>query len=651
MRLKLTTWDSSHNINDVTNYEAGLTPEVVMPSAMATFIDLGQGDPILAGKTLDGGYLTFYILLRGSLETQRDTINGWFRANDFTFRKLVAQDLDNANKEWYVEGYPVTPPILSAESASKYTVTLALKQPYWIESSQQTDTWSITAGTETQPITSVGNMPALPLFEITAIQAKSSNGIAYKTFYAIHTSGYGATKIPVDITGGGLDTAALTTAKMRADGFDVGVNINGVYVDRWFGEGLHAFDTIDTTIWANMSFKPAPTMTLSVALDGITTPATLKVAYTDAAITLPQNSTVQIGTELITYSSYTVDAATKIITFVPTLRAAKGSSIAAHSIAAAVYWIENEVWLTYGNASATAPVINDANKPILDLAISDNSTWKYLLFGDAAGLRSGAPVLQKTGINPNAYGFTGNEDTNVSPYTDAGIKLSSKVGNFSLIDDDSRTRIEWMFNHPGGISNFAAAGKAYQVGTRWPSYAITNRGFLIGNLPSSIYYVIPAPSIAAVWQAITSINVAISNNSKNVYFASTGGQGSTLPMPYSMVQLTEVTLTNYAPPTVTPMGVEQANYKLSGSLLNDTTDESIIFNDLITKTSNKITIDCENQEVYSADGKRLRGMIQFGGAKRDEWMTLVAGANSLVFTDTGTVEVTIVTKWRGRNTI
>lgn len=76
-----------------------------------------------------------------------------------------------------------------------------------------------------------------------------------------------------------------------------------------------------------------------------------------------------------------------------------------------------------------------------------------------------------------------------------------------------------------------------------------------------------------------------------------------------------------------------------------------MFNDLITKTSNTITIDCDEQEIYSADGKRIRGMIKFEGTKRDEWVTLASGANSIVFTDTGTVEVTIVTTWRARNTI
>jgi len=645
MRLRLYSWDG-HQIDDTTNYNAVIEPGNAMPAATATFIDLGQGDPILAGKVLDGGYFTFVIVLRGNVETQRDELNKWFRTNDFTFRQLLAYDLDSGNKDWYLEGYPVTAPMISEGSTAKYSITLALKQPYWIEADENTDTWSVTADTETQTITAVGNIPALPKFEITAVQAKASNDLKYKTFYAIHTSGWGAQKIPIDITGGGLDTATLTTAKMRADGYDVGININGVYVDRWFGVGAHAFDTAATTIWVNMNFTPAPSMTLSVTLpNNDTVPATLKAAYTSASISLPQNSTLQIETELITYSSYTVDTATKIITFVPTLRAAKGSSYAGHSAGVAVYWIENEVWLTYGNSSATVPSINDTVKPILDLENSVNGSWKYLLFGSSTGLRSGVP--KKGGNSTDADNFyTGSHGASADPFTEVGLKLASLLRMGHVVINSAG--IFWNFNHSGGISNFAANGDKYRSGANFPSSTL-----VLNSVPNgTIYDTITSPTLAATWEPVT-VNEACADNPANVYLFMAGGIGTTLPIPYALIELQDVTLTIYAPPTITAMGVEQANYKFTGSLVNDTStgDESILFNNLLTKTAVKLTIDCDTQEIYSADGKRLRGMIQFGGPKRDEWMSLLPGANSIIFTDVGTVEVTIVTKWRGRNTI
>ena len=649
MRMSLQFWDDTTGLDlNGTDFEA--TEKIGAGNGMAPaqedFIDLGESDPYPGGKTLSGSFYTFQVRLKGSgdaaIEVQRDLLNKWFRPNDFTFRKLVGYDVDNSNKDWYLLGRTVTPPTLEEGSVKNlYNITIALQVPYWIEYDLNTDNWTVDSDTETKTMTSVGNMPALPTFEITPVQAKASNDLKYKTFYAIHTSGWGGTKIPIDITDGGLDTASLTTAKMRADGYDVGVSVNGVYVDRWFGE----FDTASTKIWINLNFKPVPAMTLNVALAGSGVPATLKVEYVSGSITLAQNSTLQIGSELITYSSYTVNAANKIITFVPTLRKAKGSSIASHSVGDAVYWIENEIWLTYGNSSAPAPVINDANKPTIDLDDSTNDSWVSYEYGNFTNIRSVTPGFYGAFSELYTHAYTGDHGANADPFTELGLYLSSTPsGNIIL---NNIKRIAWILSHPGGISHFAANGESYRSGENFPDVYLSNKA------PGSVgdtYVIVPPPASAATWDTF-SISETLADNPKRVFFIMWGALGTTLPAPYAMAELDDLTLTVYDPPTISAMGVEQANYKLTGSLVNDTTDAEILFNDLITKTGNTITIDCAEQEVYSEDGKRLRGMIKFGGPKRDDWMTFVSGANSIVFTDVGTVELDIVTKWRGRNTI
>lgn len=634
MRLELYTWDS-HAINDVTNYQAVIQPGNAMPSATATFIDLGRGNPILAGKILDGGYFTFKIILRGNIETQRDELNKWFRPNDFTLRKLVALDKDNGDKDWYLEGYPVTPP-LAGEKISEYSITLALSSPYWIENDLNTNTWSITADTETEVMTNVGNVAALPKITLTAINAKGSNLIGYKTFYAIHTSGYGGT-FPIDITAASLDTDAMITAgNLLASGDDLSVIINGAPAYRWFGGG--GIDSATTGVWTHMTFTPAPVMTLATTLDNSTTPATITANYTsNYAIMIKPYSTIQIGSELITFSSYGYNPSLKMITFDVLQRGAKGSTKAAHAIGDAVYWIENEVWLSYGNPDATPPVIDDNQKPTFNLTTSTNTNWDYSIFGTSGLAQTAAPYQSGSGIyyNTTRMSKTG------TLYEVIGIRIDSSVKAGGVISAD---KPHWIFSHPGGFSHIDADGETFRSGSLFGTCTIDANGITYYTVPITI------PALPNVWEGFT-VDEDLAENPTQLRFSHTGALGTTLPSPYALAELDNVSLTIYNPPTITPIGIEQVNYNFNGTIKNNATGDIINLNNLLTKTGETITIDCETKEIYSTDGQRLRAFISLSGTVRDEWFTLESGANSIVFTDVGTAQVTQVTTWRGRNTI
>jgi hypothetical protein len=569
-------------------------------------------------------------------------LNGWFSPADFTPHKLVALDKDNSDKDWYLEGYPVTPPMIS-EGNAKYSVTLALTTPYWVENDLNTDTWNITGDTATKSITAVGNVPALPTFTITPNSAKDSGaGYELKTFKAIHTSGWGMQSLPVDITGGGWDTATIVGAgNMLASGNDVRVSVNGVEVDRWVGGG--GWNNAATKIWVNMNFSVQPTLALATTLNNSTLPATINVTYTDAEITIPQNSTFQIGTELFTYSSYIVNASTKTIAFTMLERGAKGSTKAAHTIADATYWIENEVWILYNNSAATARANYAPKEPAIDLVNSTNASFIYTTFGlgYAKGLAPMTPVRIGLIHYLNNYVSKNSSGAPSDPPDVIGVG-NAITGQYG----DGRNNpapfvyVAWAFYHAGIISNFAATGEKYS-GSTVPAWPL---GIGVSNGPV-ILYNIPAPSTISTWEAV---NIDIANTTQNVYFYTWGEQ---VPQPCALAELDTVTLTVGDPPTVTAIGAGQVNYTIGGSLKNNTTAETVVFNGVVTKTTLALTIDCENQEVYNADGRRVRGMLSFNGEKRDEWMTLQAGANTLAWSDTGTNDVTIVTTWRGRNTI
>jgi len=394
MRMNITTWGATA-INDGTNYKATIPIGIGNGMAAATpnFIDMGQGDPVLGGKTLAGTLFTFQVQLKGATdatrEGQRDALASLFLPNDFTLQKLYATDEDDSDRVWYLEGFPVSPPMLAENALDLYNITLALSSPYWIESSLNTDTWVITASTETQVLTNVGNIAALPKFQITANGIKSIGTDDYKFFCGVHTTGWATggnyPSIPLDITPSGLNTAALVTAgRLLASGDDLKVTVNGTVRKRWFGGG--GINTTTTHIWTHISFSASPTMLLNDTMDNSTTPATLTVGYSDASVILPGNSCIQIGNEFITYATATVDTASKTITFASLVRGAKGSSKAAHSIGASVYWIENDIWVSYNNPSATPPdPTGQANfEPAIDLANSTNSSWIYDKFQKTA---------------------------------------------------------------------------------------------------------------------------------------------------------------------------------------------------------------------------------------------------------------------------
>ena len=79
MQIRITEWDG-HSLQD-SSFEAQVAIGAGngMAPATATFIDMGQGDPVLGGKTLSGSSFTFRIQLKGAtdsaLEDQRDLLS------------------------------------------------------------------------------------------------------------------------------------------------------------------------------------------------------------------------------------------------------------------------------------------------------------------------------------------------------------------------------------------------------------------------------------------------------------------------------------------------------------------------------------------------------------------------------------------------
>lgn len=646
MRMSLLTW-GEFNINDGVNYKA-TTPVGVgngMASAIPNYIDMGQGDPVLGGKTLSGTMYTFQVQLLGDTdvlrEAQRDSLVSQFLPNDREIKKLYAADADNEDKQWYLEGSAISQPILAENSLDLYNITIALNVPYWIEADENEVAWNIFSSTDTQEVENVGNVAALPIFELVANAGKSSIE-TFKLFVGVEASPFWGGSIPIDLTPEGLNTQSLITAgKMLSSGDDLRVVIDGVSRRRWLGgDGIN---TENTHVWTYVQVSICPTMTLATALDGSTTPATIVCSFSPTAtsISIPTNKTIRIGSELISYGAVTIDTAQGLITFSNPVRNAKGSQIAAHLAGSAVALIPLDIWIIFGDPAILAPVPSEDTEPNIDLGLSTNEEWIYTTFYKASGAQgfTFAPIFAFPGI------YYGTEHNGGLLTSTAGFDVPTEVVGVAA----QRTMKPTIsFRHTGSISHVEIAGEKYRTGQTFANVTLSISGGT-GN-PRIILHTEPSPDDAETWEPVN-ISVPCPTVSEIRLTVDGSVLGTTLPTPVALVELTDVSLTVAHPPVVFLPSEEQVSYEYDGYIHNNRNDHQIILRKLITKTEEVITIDCVDLEAYSEDGKRIRGMLDFAGTVRDDWMTLLPGVNELEFWDVDTTDVTITVRWRARNTI
>jgi hypothetical protein len=486
----------------------------------------------------------------------------------------------------------------------------------WRAVNASTDTWNITASGQTRTITNAGTDDAFPVFRIRPTSAKTG-GYGYRRWCpVVWRSANAAQQYPVIFT---LDTAALISAgKMRSDGNDLRVLVDGTETPRW----LHGLNTTSTKIAVNLNFSAAPTLTLRVAIPSSGSIASIEV--NEDISRAAEAGTLLIDSEAFTYTGRVI--AEKRFTGIT--RAAKGTAMAAHAVGTPVYWIQRDVWIVYGNPAALAPVQDDRLRPCFDLAQSTNTSWVYADFGDADEMRA-ARWFRWGAVTLSGRGgvYTATERTLASPYAVAGAWLSELQGN----------AYGWGLINPCGIVNVAwANGKRRRAGT---GFVVHCRHWRRGASWWSDHYSLPPPSSVNVWETWSysgppfpvSDVIAIA-----AYFHPQDAEAGDAT----------VTLNSSETPLVT-VNAEQGGYTLLATLTNTTTNER--FTVVFTMALNtEIEIDCDNRTIrYLADNSRQLQALTVGPGQR-HWMRLAPGNNTLRFDDAGTNGVTVTTTWRPR---
>jgi hypothetical protein len=267
-----------------------------------------------------------------------------------------------------------------------------------------------------------------PEFRFTPRTAKTS-GFTYRQWQAVKWPvERSATDYPVMLGAFNL------TGKAQGDGDDIRVYVDGEEVDRWLGGTLVSA----IKVWFNLDFEADISLTLAEAIAA--TGDIDYIQFNEDISALPVESIIYIDSEAFCYTDK--NNRTKKVSGIS--RATRGTSEAAHTASTAAYWLQHDVFIYYGDASLSAPTVDNDYKPAFDLDNSTNSSWIYTEFGEDDGLR--VAQWQRIVTNETPSWYDADHGGNADPWEELGILCNYAVGV-------SHKGGRYMLHCPCGISN------------------------------------------------------------------------------------------------------------------------------------------------------------------------------------------------------
>jgi len=654
--MRITEWDG-HAFGS--NYTVGLQAggAISLPSVEAIAVKRMGRWPLFGALDRQARTLYLGITIDATpLSTYRDYLMRWFDPEDEEPKQLVATDDDGTSNERYVEAVCLGLfPKSDGEkvTSSMYIAVLSVSGDVrWRSTSNEEATdWNITSTGQTKVVSNTGKDDAFPILTITPTTGKTG-GFGYKRWVPIHwKASVGYTNYPYDTTNGGLNTAALVTGgKAQADGDDFRVYVNGVQKDRWFGASTAAFNTTVTKVWVNLTFQADVPMTLKTAIASSGDLTSIDV--NESISSMPASGIVIIDSEAFTYTSKN-DGDKK---FTGITRAAKGTSMAAHTASTSVIWIQHDVWWFYDNSSLTAPTQDDDYKPAFDLDTSTNTSWDYNNFGEHDGQdelpRSGRwSYVETADPYDRVYPYYGNQYTQVNGPGMSGNPDGEhgEIGIFAIVSGSGVVGRHQLY-HPAGITaaNFQNGEKRATDGAG--NMDMFSEAIGLQSSADGVYwddeYDIPDPTVADTWQSWSQNLTSLS-----VKYIALRADATQTALEYFRVECSDVTvsLNSSYTPAIALTTTEQGCYELDCLLTNQTTGD-IIGVALLMATDESLEIDTYDKVITLLDdgSKHLEALTIINGPRR-EWLKLLPGNNTLRFDDTGTNAVTIEIGWAKRD--
>lgn len=625
MKLSIKSFNGL-TLND-TNYDAYFPEGALFAQTGADIAEQMRQDafPLFSAKSRRSRLLPVAVIMLGVFNTQIDELNRYFDAEDTTLRKLIASD---GAHDWYLYA---TLQEVSKMELPEIVFALYVPDPIWRRETETVDIWNVTANGQTKKITLSGNRGAYPIFEVTPTAPHSSaTGLAYECFCPIYNPGLKTfIDYPFDVAGAAFDTATLVTAgKMQVDGDDLRVYVDGVEVDRW----LSGMNGANTKVWINLGLSAQKEGSIAAAIADAGAITTIDLS--SSLDGWPAAGMGMIGAEMFSWTGK--DNTSKQLTGVT--REIKGSTAAAHSIGDTIRWIEHDITIKYGNSSLSAPVVDSTRQPMINLDTSTNASWDYDEFADTAGLRSGGWSTAHT-----LYGliYTANHKSYADPASEMGVNV---LRNLPPQAGGGPSWAYWRLYNPAGITawNFSN-GENYNDGT--PDMYDARLRSSVDGWTWTDDYAIPAPNSLSTWKTWNDNRATLAI--ETAYYVQLYTSMSFVADSRTEVADVTVTLDSDGIPQAS-MLAEISVYQLACRISNNDTGEYINI-DFTMSFNETLQIDTEAHTVtYLKDNSNVFNALKPPPA-RNEWLKLAYGANELQYTEIEVAGVTIVSRYRERN--
>jgi hypothetical protein len=650
--MKLKSFDGNL-INDGTNYTTVIISWPGFPEVSYKSSERPYAMPMLGTLSYRGLSVTIQVAIEDvdNEVTLRKQLSKWFDPRLGVSKELAVTD-DNGTNERVILARAKKMVPQRQSGRRWWAITLEIDGAGDIDGrfrakTATTDTWTITGDGDTEVVNNGGGDDAFPILKIKPTLAKT--GYTYRRWcpvrWKVHED---CRKYPVDIVGAGLSTASLISgAKMQSDGDDLRVQINGVEAERWIGN----LNTATSRVWVTLDWQAKVEIPLrdAIASSGSVSAIYFDSVYADLVDQLPDEGILMIDSEAFNYTwkssgSNSVHGVT---------RATHETSMAAHSVGATVWLVQHDIWLIYGNSSATAPTQTDDLKPLFNLDSSTNTSWVFANFVDQSQLRPGQwSVHGKTG---RVYHYGGNHGASASLHSELGLGVLKQWGQTASPIYAARRFAQNVV----GITNVNFTnGEMYATDkTTWYG-AIDTEQQRFHYTAFEEVAALTAPTVDETWQS-WSKNQALSS------FVDWAGN-TRYPLSVALrlvvtyngddlfqafIEASDVTLTldsTYAPTVTLGSEIGSGVYSLDATITNNTTGDAISVK-FVLKLNEQLEIDTDLKTVtYLADGSNQFSALVIEGGIRRDWLPLVPGNNTLQFDEATASGLVIDLEWTER---
>lgn len=505
----------------------------------------------------------------------------------------------------------------------------------WRSVESVSTSWTLDASA-THVLTVAGDLETYPVIEIEPQSDKAVQRWEYRRRFVIEWHSTVGGLHTIDVTGGGLDTAALLSAGKVINETNIGVLFMGTaFVRRDYGGN---FGSTGTTIWITANFTPTASCWLTFPASPTST--TLDV---EDGLRLRPSGFLKVGEEIISYDGRTDK---KIYNVVRGAYDTTADSYPAGTDLTEVY----VGYILYGpNAVTPTPLPGAVDRsPTIDLDQSTNTTWRYI---NTKGFNLGPERpfgwgWTQWGATSGVVNYTapssalgGHSDLQLLPWTAMGLRpgeaeFASFSSRYAVPIGSVRVKGRRMVaaspaRYPGSPKLWVLDDAYGQQATAWDAGS--------GAAP-------PPPN------ATFDVTYDVSNSGWDYAATSpTRLRWAFAGNNHVQADITEalVTFTALAVPTVT-MGDEETDYDLDMTITNQTTGEGVsaVFPNMAPFET--LVIDSEAQAVtYTGDGSNRYDVVR-RDAPRTRFLRLVPGDNLLRFEEDGMGDMQVTVRYTPR---